>query len=645
MLLMAWNDHLLDEQEQAAAHLGSHARVLAGPGTGKTLTLTRRVLFLIEEKGVSPSGILVLTFTRAAAAELRTRIGTTLTNHDERPQISTLHAFALRQLVLNSSVVERLPSPVRVADDWEERNIILEDLKTRLSYSLKTVRERVSDLSNDWDTLSADDPAWQDKFVDPKFLGAWREHREVYGYTLRSELVYQVKRSLEQSGDFKLDPSFSQILVDEYQDLNQCDLAVIKEIEKLGTELFCAGDDDQSIYGFRHAHPEGIRRFGEDHFSSETLSLSTCMRCDRSIIVLAEFVANLDPDRLVKTLKPRPDAGDGQVAILRFASQGAEGVVKLVDYLVKQQGCTFKDILILLRNDRNGAYSKPIVRALEQCNFPVSTTLFDPMDSDDGRRVKSLLHLIANPDDSLSIRTWLQLRKGVGEKAISALYDHARSLSFRFVGAAKSVQQGESTMPQFGPRIKEELDILTAILEGHAPYFEGQADPDDCNEFLEALQSVLTSTIEQLDSAKLIYGHLRRIVEESGVSTLDTLLTILSASESGLEPEANPDAINIMTMHKAKGLTAEAVIVVAAEDEVLPGKQTDSDQQGDERRLLYVSLTRGKQHLFITYCDRRTGQQMHTGSNPGEWQRHLTRFLQDAPIKPQTLDQFLLGSQ
>ena len=248
------------KQEQAAAHLGSHACMLAGPGTGKTLALTRRVLFLIEEHGILPSDILVLTFTRAAAAELRGRISDALNDHEELPQISTLHAFALRQLVRNSSVVERLPSPVRVADDWEERNVILEELKSRLSYGIDVVRDRFLELSSDWDTLKADNPAWDEMFVDSTFLGAWQEHRNIYGYTMRSELVYQVKRSLEQSGDFKLDSNFTHILVDEYQDLNLCDLAVIRAIVNLGPELFTTGDDDQSIYGFRHAHPDGNKK-------------------------------------------------------------------------------------------------------------------------------------------------------------------------------------------------------------------------------------------------------------------------------------------------------------------------------------------------------------------------------------------------
>ena len=630
-------------QNRSKRHLTSaamHACMLAGPGTGKTLTLTRRILFLIGERGISPSEILVLTFTRAATAELRERIGEVLNNHEESPHISTLHAFALRQLLENSGVVERIPNPVRVADDWEERYVILEDLKSRLAYKLNEVRDRFLQLSSDWDTLEADNPAWDEMFPDSKFLGAWRDHRNIYGYTMRSELVYQVKRSLEQSGDFKLDSNFTHLLVDEYQDLNLCDLAVIKEILNLGPELFTTGDDDQSIYGFRHAHPAGIRSFDQDHTPSTLLSLSTCVRCDRNIIQLAEFIANLDPERLPKDLKPRQGAGKGQVAILRSGNQikEADAVARLCKFLVSDPECTFGDILILLRSDHNGTYSKPICKALHHHDIPISLESENPMDSDEGRRLKSMLQLIADPHDSLSIRTWLQLAKGIGDNTINELYEYAEQHNCRFARAAQSVQQNESISPQSVRRVREEMNYLTAIRTTEVTHFESTSDSTDSDEFLVRLERLGTAVITQSDARGKVMEYLQRIVEEAGISTLRELLTTLSASDSRIESASDDKGIKIMTMHKAKGLTATAVIVVAAEEEVIPGRKDDLNR-ADERRLLYVSLTRAKKYLFVTYCDQRTGQQQYKGGKS----RNLTSFLQDAPIRPESIDEFLAG--
>ena len=252
---MSWETNLIDEQKRAASHVGTHARLLAGPGTGKTLVLTRRIVYLIEEKGVNPEQILALTFTRAAAFELKQRVAKEL-GDDRMPKISTLHSFALRQLLRNSSRITSLPQPLRIADDWEERHIILEDLKRILNLeNIGEAKEFFSQLSADWESLIEE----ENLTPDPRFIGAWREHRKIFRYTLRSELVYQLKRSLEQISDFDLEHPILHLLVDEYQDLNKCDLAVIKAISNRGVEVFVAGDDDQSIYFFRKAHPDGIR--------------------------------------------------------------------------------------------------------------------------------------------------------------------------------------------------------------------------------------------------------------------------------------------------------------------------------------------------------------------------------------------------
>ena len=185
----------------------------------------------------------------------------------------------------NESIVQALPKPLRIADDWEERYIVHEDLKVILG--LSDVREAdrlLNRMSADWQSLTADESDWEQKFPDAQFLGAWREHRQLYGCTLRSELVYQLKKVLEQREDFKLESPIDHLLVDEYQDLNRCDLAVVQYIETKGVELFIAGDDDQSIYEFREAHPEGIRRFLNDYPSSQGLELEICKRCDEDIL-------------------------------------------------------------------------------------------------------------------------------------------------------------------------------------------------------------------------------------------------------------------------------------------------------------------------------------------------------------------------
>ena len=635
---MQWNKDLLDDQKDAASHIGRHARLLAGPGTGKTLTLTRRAAYLVTERGISPKRILAVTFTRAAAFELRNRIADVLEGQqNELPRVSTLHSFALRQLLRNSDLIESIPRPLRIADDWEERNIILEDLKVILGYNLKTVREKFNLLSADWQTLVADEEEWENRFPDPRFLGAWRQHREGFGFTLRSELVYQLKRALEQTEEFSLESDYLHLLVDEYQDLNRCDLAVISAIRDKGVEVFGAGDDDQSIYGFRYAHPEGIRRFDRDYIPSSSLTLETCVRCDRSIIDLSLFVANLDPTRLEKPLEPRDDAGEGEVHILRFKNQEleAKGVATICRYLLNSKGYAPKEILILTRSDRYGAFSSVLRTALEAQSIPVAVRVEGtPLDIPEGRIFLSVLHLLVDDNDSLALRTLLMLRDNrIGKESYFALYDLARNNGETFSWAARKVMMEPGLIPRLSGRIAREMKEIQNILDRHRDSFEILTDSSEPEDLLGALRDLSKDIIHDIDNRAEVLQFLESIVVETNSTDHVGLLRALSSSLEDEEQELDSESVNIMTMHKAKGLTASAVIIVAAEDEYIPGRQI-GEKEGDERRLLYVSLSRARHFLAVTYCEHRTGQQRYTGRTSGQLRRTLTRFLRDAPVTP-----------
>ena len=636
---MSWYDDLLDGQNAAASHIGSHARLLAGPGTGKTLTMTRRVCFLVEEKNVPASEILAVTFTRAATQELRKRIEDEL-GEDRSPAVSTLHSFALRQLLKNVASTTVLPQPLRLADDWEERHIILEDLKAMLRYqSIEDARERLQALASDWQTLTADEADWEKKHPDSAFLGTWREHRQIYGYTLRSELVYQLKKAMEQGRVLGLQDSIRYLLVDEYQDLNRCDLAVVQAIACRNVELFIAGDDDQSIYGFRDAHPEGIRRFNKDYPSAKNLELEICKRCDRSILEVGLFVARQDPRRIEKHIQPASDAGEGEVKILRFNNQNAEarGIAALCTHLVENCKLNPKDILILLRADRNGNISRPIREKLEEADLPVavSTGQGSPLDTKAGRSLLAFLQLSVNCEDSLAWRAlfyaWCQ---GVGPKAIGAVYELARSRGQTFAQTVIDAHTDDTILPsRYRSRLSESISKVMMKLRDLLPV-DTRGDHETCEALLEVIQPIAENIIVNCEERSAVFLKLEHVAQETAAASIKQLVRAVGVANEEIEQELDENNINILTMHRAKGLTAEAVIVAAAEDEYIPGRAC-GEKIDDERRLLYVSLTRAKHRLFITYCSRRTGQQSYTGSNHGNSARTLSQFLWDCPHKSQ----------
>ncbi len=627
---MAWNSNLSDEQMIAASYTGSHARLLAGPGTGKTRCLARRIAYLVTERGISPSEILATTFTRAAAFQLRKQASEAIGNGiGNIPRISTLHSFSLRQLLRNAPVSD-LPQPLRIADDYEERWIIIEDLKDILNgdYDVDKTRDTLALLSADWETLKADQSGWESKFPDPRFITAWHEHRNIYGYTLRAELVYQLKKALELNPNFQLEGPPRYLLVDEYQDLNPCDLAVVRKIADRGAELYGAGDDDQSIYGFRKAYPQGIRMFDKDYKPSTDLILKVSWRCGRRILDFAHYVAEQDIQRIPKPLIPAKVAGEGIIERHTFANQEEEarGISRICKTLLGSAKYIPSDILILLRSDYQRRFSTPLRVALEEEQIPVETleNPTAPLDEPPARQVLCTLRLLENPQDDLAWRTLLQIRHGgVGRKTIKQIYEIARSRGIHFTSALDLVAQGQEQIPR-AEILRSELQNIKACLAA----LESRRQGVELVEFINvAIQEIIADTGERA----AVEDCLDKVAVATDAKDVEDLLVGLQISLGRYEQDSgDAEKVRIMTMHQAKGLTSPVVIIAVAEDEYIPGKAIGLEID-DERRLLYVSLTRAKNHLYITHCNRRGGTQRRTGRNPGNLNRHLTRFLRDIP--------------
>ena len=626
-----------EDQIKAINHVGSHARMLAGPGTGKTRTLTRRVLSLILRHRIDASSILLLTFTRLATAQLKNEIAQALGSAThELPHVSTLHSFALKQILHNRGTVGTLPGPIRIADDWEERNIVQEDIKRILNLSkIKEVQDLFHQLSSDWEKLEADKPDWEQSFPNAQFLGAWMSHREQYGETLRAELVYQLKKQLSQNPDFNLDQEYAHILIDEYQDLNACDLAIVKELGNRGAELFVAGDDDQSIYGFRFASPQGIRSFDREYHDVTHHALEVCFRCDKQILRYGEFVANLDPNRLPKPTRPRDGAENGEVLIVSFRdqTQEAEKISKKIRSLI-EQGTKEDQICVLLRGDRHRSYSKPITEALKNLGIDVCLSSDSELDDSLGyRKVLAVLRLLIDKTDSLAWRTLLQIDKnnGLGTVCIETIENYENPQFTKFSESLRKIAEEPSNVARFGTRISNFVAQVDSDLE----------ELSTCDDVKEIIYKVIEDHMAEEELKNLAVSRFLNILTNQEEPTLEELIKAVSISSStndneSVEQEVEETGVKVLTMHQAKGLTFDVCFIVGAEDEIIPGRNRfDADKLGDERRLLYVSMTRARHKLYISYCNRRFDQQQHSGQNSNTSRRSLTSFLRHAniPIK------------
>ena len=496
--------------------------------------------------------------------------------------------------------------------------IIQEDLKRMLKKDVKEIQNLLHLLSSNWETLNADTKDWESSFQSPEFIGAWNEHRKIYGYVLRSELVYQFKNLLTQEENIKIDGPISHLIIDEYQDLNRCDQTVIKEISKKGALLFCAGDDDQSIYGFRYANPEGIRRFKNDYSDSDQFNISECRRCDKNILDLSLSVIRQDYNRIPKKLVS-VTGNPGEYHLLRFDNQNeeAEKISNLIISLNKKE-IDYNEIIILLRSDNHGAFSRVLIEKLKNKNIPInqSGNIYELFDSNEGRYLVAILKLLKNKNNDIALRTILQCTGGIGVKSLESLYVLAKEKNIRYNVLIDNIFKGIEIINN--KQIKEAIINIYGIL----------TDLSVKEYELDALIDYLVSKIP--NSNALFNDNIQNFVSKNSIKSVDDFISSIIDIIGPQEPFGNSEnSVRIMTMHQAKGLTAKAVFVVAVEEEYIPGRSNPDE----ERRLLYVSLTRARHYLFLTYCVYRYGQQQHTGYKAFDTpRRNLSRFIKDLPI-------------
>ena len=578
---------------------------------------------------------------------MRDRLVRRLGEDGEAVRVSTLHSYALRELLRQGAA--GLPLPVRVVGDWEERWVIEEELARLLKRGVLDVRDAILRLADDWDTLAADGDGWEDGFPDPQFLDAWRRHREVYGYTLRPELVYQLLSELRTNPEFSPATPCEVALVDEYQDLNLCDLTTIRTLAtRAEAEVFAAGDDDQSIYSFRHAHPVGIRNFVSDYPGASGPILTECLRCGQAIVDLANWLIAQEAGRVPKYLVSVTD-WPGEVHLLRFHDQNSEArdIANLVRAEV-DAGTQPENVLILLRSDPDGRVSRTIVEALATQRI---RAYLPRAAQGEQERVQALLeYLILSQAleeedriDDLALRSLLQLEpNGVGPTRLWAVTRYCLERGVRFAAAFDRFRDEAAAFP--GNGLPGLLEAVDSILD-RATEFQQRAD-ETFEDWLTRIADALGIAGDDLDTVLVIGAQAQAEIERQAAEGLQgmTFAQAMAASMSKVAdtlPPAYPGFVTITTMHGAKGLSADIVFVLQAEDEALPGDAAGIAYD-ESRRLLYVSLTRARKKLFVGACERRVGPQRFIGAAEVV-RRTLTRFLRDYGLVAETADQYLAG--
>ena len=577
--------------------------VISGPGTGKT-TIIINILEKLLAAGVDSNKIQILTFTKSNTSDFVKKIKENI-KREKLPRVDNLHSFALQELCKNRQINSN------IADDSDEV-LIKQDLKNLLNINIDRIKELFKKLFAGWENLNAEKKEWESTFSPdaPAFLGALREHQKIMQYILRGELVYLYKNFLDTNVDYKPDIEF--LIVDEYQDLNPCDQKVIQLIvERSGSKVFLAGDDDQSIYSFRNADPNGIKiEFLKKNYDGiEEFKLQECFRCDKEILNLSQAVIAQDYSRIPKVIKPKSE-NDGLVKIYIFNDQNEEAqkLAKMSHFLINKKGFKPEDILILLRIDFRRCFSKLIIDEHKKLGLNIKyNDLQSSFKSKYGQFLLACIKLLVDENKSLAIRTVFEYIKWVGNGAYKNIYTKAKNDKTNFFEASNQINN---------KLVQDFLQKMMNVVENN--------QNKNIREQLEDIKKIIPGYI--IDGKDDVDNDLNEIVElNKGISKLEEILKFIHGLTDNNEVLIDPTAINIMSMHKAKGLSSKVVIVPAIDDEIYNADCNDDE----ERRLLYVSLTRAKNVLILTFCKKRVGQQSYSGAGSKGRVRNISRFLRD----------------
>ena len=585
---MPWNDNIENGSPaySIAASVNQRVRVIAGPGTGKSFAMKLRVARLLEE-GVEPQSILPVTFTRVAAEDLHRELVGMGVNRCGEIVGTTLHSLALRILMREHALLAtgRTPRPL---NDFEMKPLE-QDLAGRHG-GVREVRKRIKAYEAAWARLQHEAPGSARVPADFEFERELLEWLQFHRAMLIGEVIPYLHQYLVSNPRAPERSEYSHILVDEFQDLNRAEQGVIDLLAD-NAAICIVGDDDQSIYSFRHAHPDGILEWMRANAGADDLGLDLCQRCPTTIVAMANALIAHNGNRPGnRALRHIAERGAGNVEIRQYATINDEvrAIAARIGQMVRD-GTPPGDILVLAQR---GVIGTPIFDALRAAGVPVKSYYAEAeLDAIEAQERFACLKLLASPNDRVALRWLLGLRSADWRSnAYQRLQDHCSQSGASPWDMLTSLADGTASIRNTNHltarfcEIAAELERLRTVIEQFG--LSGLIDdlfPANTQGFTEIRE--LSLAVAQAVGAGDVSGFVRE---------LSTLIA---------KPEvpSGVTEVRIMSLHKSKGLSSPITFIAGCVEGLLP-KQPDQDEPEaariasieEQRRLFFVGITRVK---------------------------------------------------
>ena len=621
------------EQKRAVETTEGPLLILAGAGSGKTKTLTHRIAYLLATKKATPYNILAVTFTNKAAGEMRQRIAKlTGQNPDNRgfmPFMGTFHSICVRILRQDGESVG-IPRNFVIWDEMDRLAAIKQEAK-RLNIDEKAFPSRLlSSLISSAKNEMVDPAEFASLASGPAGQAAAKIY-PVYEKSLREaaaldfdDLIGRTVQMLKSQKTLreKWQNRFAYVMIDEYQDTNAAQYNLVKLLTGASRNIAVVGDDWQSIYSWRGADFRNILNFEKDYPNCAVIKLEQNYRSSKNILDAAHSVITHNLKRSEKKLWTASGAGL-PVQVLSVGSERgeAEAIVQRVRLALDRRTRTYRDFAVLYRtNSQSRALEEVFVHHNVPYRIVGGVRFYDRKEIKD---IMAYLRLIYQPQDSQSFARIVNVpARGLGTKSLDAFHGWREANGYDLFEGLKNVAQCDELTPKARQSFVELADIITS--------FSAQMDE-------LAPQALLDSLLRRLD-----YLHFLQDGTPQGEARIENVRELLSvAGEYGdvglagfLEEVAlvsdldgtdfGDNFVTLMTLHAAKGLEFPVVFITGLEESVFPHSRAlyDATELEEERRLMYVGMTRAREELYLTYATSRT---LYGGrlSNPP------SRFLSD----------------